>query len=198
MNRRNTACAVLALGLAALAGQARADSLWQRGEKAGHISTLYSDHRASTVGAIVYVLVSETSTATSEAKTETDRKSESTNAAGTGLLSFLPFFSWNNAESFAGTGSTTRKGSLTGRITARLVEEVSPGVFRIEGMREVAVNAEKQTMRLTGFVRAEDISSANTIRSDQVADAAISYSGLGPIARKQKPGVLTRLLDWLF
>lgn len=198
MNSRPRIAAGIVLCLAALVSQANADSLWARAERSGAVRTLYSDHRADMVGAIVYVLVAETATATSEAETETDRKSTGNNAAGTGLLNFLPFFSWNNGESYSGGGSSTRKGSLTGRITARLIEEVSPGVFRIEGTREVAVNAERQTMRLTGFVRAEDISSANTIRSDQVADAAISYAGLGPIARKTKPGILTRLVDWLF
>lgn len=198
MKRHYTVLATLGLSLAALASQARADSLWQRAEESGTVRTLFIDHRASEVGSILYVLVTESATATSEAKTETSTKSTDTNQAGTGLLNFLPFFSWGNSGSYSGGGSSTRKGSLTGRITARLIEEVAPGVFRIEGTREVAVNQERQTMRLTGFVRAEDISSANTIRSDQVADATISYSGLGPIARTQKPGILTRLIDFLF
>lgn len=184
--------------LCAVATSCHADSIWQRAEAAGHVRSLYGDHRAGQVGDIVYVLVSETSTAVSAAKTETDRSSGSTNSAGGGLLSFLPFFSWNNDESYSGQGTSTRSGTLTGRITARLVEEITPGVFRIEGVREVAVNAERQTMKLTGYVRAVDIGFANSIRSDQVADAEISYSGLGPIAKKQKPGILTRLLNWLF
>jgi len=178
-----------------------ADSIWQRAHGAassGFGRSLFSDPRAAGVGDIVYVLVSEVTTATSTATTETDRESESDSASGTGLLSFLPFFSWNNDESYKGSGTSNRQGTLTGRLTARLVEEIAPGVYRIEGTREVAVNEEKQTMHLTGTIRAIDISPTNTIQSDQIAAAVISYSGVGPIARRQKPGILTRLVDWLF
>jgi flagellar L-ring protein FlgH len=198
MRVRHAITALAALIAIAVAGAASADSLWRRGEEMGANRGLFIDHRASTAGAIVYVLVSETASATSTATTTTGRTSDSTNAAGTGLLNFLPFFSWHNAEHYSGSGTSTRKGTLTGAITARLMEEIAPGTFRIEGTREVAVNSDKQTMRLTGIVRADDITSENTIRSDQVADATISYSGLGPIAKKQKPGILTRLTNWLF
>lgn len=190
-------CALLALALVATV---QADSIWQRahGGSSGTGRSLFSDPRATGVGDIVYVLVSEVTTATSTATTTTDRESESSNASGTGLLSFLPFFSWNNDESYRGEGASSRQGALTGRLTARLMEEIAPGVYRIEGAREVAVNEDKQTMHLSGTIRAIDISPTNTIQSDQIADAVISYSGVGPIARKQKPGILTRLVDWLF
>jgi flagellar L-ring protein precursor FlgH len=176
---------------------ASADSLWLRAEESGTARSIFADDRAASVGDIVYVLITETTTATSAATTEMNRDSSSSGLAG-GLLSFLPFFSWDNQEDYESGGTTVRQGALTGRMTARLVEEVAPGVYRIEGTREVSVNEENQRMILTGLVRVSDITSANTIRSDQVADAAISYSGIGPIAKKNKPGLLTRLVNFLF
>jgi flagellar L-ring protein precursor FlgH len=197
---RHGVCVGLAtfLALLIMAGAADADSLWIRAEKKGLVRSLYSDSRAYRVGDVVYISVLETTTATNSAETGTNRTSSTTNDAGTGLLSFLPFFTWKNNEQFKSDGSTVRKGGLTGRMTARLIEEITPGVFRIEGTREVAVNSETQKMTLSGIIRACDIAADNSVRSDQVADASIHYSGVGPVAAKQKPGILTRLFNWLF
>jgi flagellar L-ring protein precursor FlgH len=181
-----------------LTGAAQADSIWLKAKAGGLTRSLYASNRASRVGDVVYITVAETTTATSTANTDVSRTSASTSGNGGGLLSFLPFFSWSNDEGYKSDGTTVRKGSLTGRMTARLMEEVSPGVFRIEGTREVGVNSETQKMVLSGIIRATDIGPDNTIRSDRVADASICYTGIGPIAKKQKPGVLSRLFNWLF
>jgi len=198
---RQWASAHCLLGLAVLAlavGTAQADSIWLKAKQSGLTRSLYATNKASRVGDVVYVTVSETTTATSAANTDISRTSDSTSGNGGGLLSFLPFFSWSNDEGYKSDGTTVRKGSLMGRMTARLVEEVAPGVFRVEGSREVGVNNETQKMILSGIIRVTDIGPDNTIRSDQVADASICYTGVGPIAKKQKPGVLTRLFNWLF
>jgi flagellar L-ring protein FlgH len=44
-------------------------------------------------------------------------------------------------------------------------------------------------------VRPADISPSNTVSSDRVADARISYAGRGDIANTGKPGWLTRFFN---
>ena len=43
-----------------------------------------------------------------------------------------------------------------------------------------------------------DIAPDNTIASQQIANAQIRYVGSGAIGRKAKPGLVTKLFDWLF
>jgi flagellar L-ring protein precursor FlgH len=48
------------------------------------------------------------------------------------------------------------------------------------------------------MIRPEDVESDNTIASGSVADAQIEVIGKGPIDRHVKPGLLTRIFEFLF
>ncbi len=101
---------------------------------------------------------------------------------------------------FDGKGSSDRKGHVKAYVSA-LVEFVLPnGNLYIKGGREIRVNNETQYINISGIIRPEDISSSNEISSAYVADARIAYSGKGPVADKQKPGWLGRVVDhvWPF
>jgi flagellar L-ring protein precursor FlgH len=56
----------------------------------------------------------------------------------------------------------------------------------IQGTQEVRTNTDVRSLTVAGIVRPEDISSANTIKHTQIAEARISYAGRGDIARVQK------------
>jgi len=101
-------------------------------------------------------------------------------------------------DNFRGGGSTTRGGSLNARMTAQVVDVLPNGVLRIEGRQTIIVNGEEQVIVVSGLVRPQDIKPDNTVLSTFVADATITYQGTGPIGDKQQPGLLTRLLNWLF
>ena len=62
------------------------------------------------------------------------------------------------------------------------------------------VNSEVQIIYLTGIIRPVDITAANTVDSNKILNARISYTGRGPIADKQEPGWLYRTFDviWPF
>lgn len=47
-------------------------------------------------------------------------------------------------------------------------------------------------MRIAGLVRADDISTDNTVPSTRIADARITYSGTGAFADASQPGWLDR------
>jgi flagellar L-ring protein precursor FlgH len=48
------------------------------------------------------------------------------------------------------------------------------------------------------MIRPEDVSPSNEISSTYVANAKITYSGIGILADKQKPGWLGRVIDYVW
>ncbi|MCB0263611.1 MAG: flagellar basal body L-ring protein FlgH [Calditrichaeota bacterium] len=168
----------------------------------GKSMSLFTDNKANKVGKGITVLVMEFSQASNEAKTES--KKQTTNNVGiekgTGMLQFLPEFGINGKtqNDFKGDARTSRKGSLRAKIAARIVGVNDAGDYVIEGKRVVETNNEKEVYSLEGAVRPEDIMADNTVFSYNIYDAHIIYKGKGEVARAQKPGVITRFLQWLF
>ena len=101
---------------------------------------------------------------------------------------------------FSGSGETTRTGSLSATITARIVDVLPNGNLAVEGKRELYVNNEKKEILVQGIVRQKDIAYDNSILSTQIADAKIIYTGIGVVGEKQSPGWLARIVDivWPF
>lgn len=161
-------------------------------------ASLYSDVKALKVGDLVTILIVESATATNTADTKTSKKFKTTGGPGTGYLDFLKAWGISQDESFQGGGSTTRTGKFTAKLTARIVDILPGGNFKIEGTQLLTINNEKQVITFTGIVRPQDITANNTVLSNFVADAQIKYEGKGPLARKQKGGFFFKLIDWLF
>jgi len=175
---------------------AEADSLWLRAEPRWR--SLFADFRAREVGDIVTVLVTESTTAVTDVSTDISKDSEANGKPGSGLLEFIPLVGYSYEDGYKSEGQTARRNTMVTRVSARVVERLANGNLRIEAVRRVVVNEEEQSLTLSGIVRPEDISADNTVLSSQVADAEIRLTGTGPAARKQKPGILSRLFDWLF
>jgi flagellar L-ring protein precursor FlgH len=199
--------AVVLLALAAgltTAAPVSAQSLWRDGGQGGQ---LFADHRARAVNDIVTIIVVEQSTQSRSANTTT---SKSTNR--TASINDFPFLALptRNAAAAAnmrfdiageaeheGKGSIDRSDRLTAQIPARVVKVLDNGNLVIEGRRAVLVNDETQTATISGVVRPQDITGANTVLSSQLADAEVQIVGRGVLSEAQRPGLLYRLLDWL-
>lgn len=104
----------------------------------------------------------------------------------------------NSNRTFAGDASTERTDELTARIAAMVTEVLPNGYLVIQGQREVVVNYELQELKLQGIVRPQDISADNTIPSEKIAEARISYAGRGMVDGAQEPQPAVRFVDkWL-
>ena len=114
--------------------------------------------------------------------------------AGDGGIGRVCFFT----NSFDGSGETSRDESMTASITARVIDVLPNGTLVIQGSREIKVNNENQRITLSGLIRPVDISPDNTILSSYVANARIEYSGSGSVSDKQRPGWLTRFVDFIW
>jgi len=180
-------------------------SIWQAGS-----GSLLEDFKARRRGDIVTIVITETASASKEAKTDTSRGS--TVNAGIpnfmgleklGVLknNFADLSKLINASvdsSFKGSGSTSRQENLNATITARVIDVLPNGNLMIEGRRNIKVNNEDQEIILEGTIRPRDVGPNNTVNSIYVADARISYSGRGIISDRQSPGWLMNIVDKLW
>ena len=186
------------------APEAKNGSVWH-----GRLTDMFSDQRARSVGDILTINIVEVSQASESASTATTRKSQTV----AGIANFFglesnPNGPWKNSATlinanalnndFTGTGATTRAGSLSATITARVMDVLPNGNLIIEGKREIYVNNEKKELLLQGIVRPRDIAFNNTISSTQIADAKVIYTGIGVVAEKQRPGWAARLFDFVW
>jgi len=178
----------------------------------------FQDLRAHEVGDLITVNIVETSQANKKATTKTGRESSInagiSNALGweskiKNLTSFgkakvrrgfdnETMFKVAMENDFDGSGETTRNETMTASITARVLEVTPNGNLFIKGSRKVKVNNEAQFITLTGLVRPADISPDNTVLSSYIAEAAIEYTGSGPVSDKQRPGWLMRAVDFVW
>ncbi len=167
----------------------------------GNAPTLFSDHRACGVGDVITIEIMEVASASNEASTDIKKEqSNKISSSGSGFLDLIPVAGLNNSmqNEYSGGGKSSRKGNLKAKITARIVAELPNGNYIIEGSRIVDVNGEKQTTVLTGVIRPQDITPQNTVYSYNIAEAQISYKGRGPVNTSQRPGILARVLNWIF
>jgi flagellar L-ring protein precursor FlgH len=170
-------------------------------QQRGLAPSMYSDCIARYVGDQVTVLIIENSLASASARTNTKGEySAEASAGGTGALDFVPLLSGNGAtkSEHKGNGTTSRQGTLRASVVARVVEVLPNGDLRIEGEKSVIINGERQLTIISGTVRQEDITPSNTITSDLIGDAEISYKGKGVLANSERPGIFARIFDWIF
>lgn len=161
-------------------------------------ASLVSNLKAHRVGDLVTILITEQASANAGAKTKADNKSEHTGGPGLGFLDFIRPWDISSENKYQGTGDTQRQGSLQAEITARIIEVLHNGDFRLSGSRMININGEKQLIEITGVCRARDIGADNTIMSTFISDAQIAYNGSGLVTDAAQPGVVTRILNWLF
>ena len=170
-------------------------------ESSHRYASMFSDPKARKVGDILTVEIIEFSTAQSQASTETDNQHQTdlSNQA-TGALDFLPMFNLGTGVSnqYSGEGTTSRQGNLRAKITATVVGIDDTGNLIIEGSRTVSINGERQLTTLRGTVRPQDVTANNIVYSYNISNAQITYSGKGLVQDAQKPGILTRIINWIF
>lgn len=166
--------------------------------KTGWSNGLYSDTKARRVGDIITVLLQENTQASKSARTETSKETDATLSPLVGLNGAAPTIGGNTLQlglesdsEFKGDAKADQSNSLNGQISVHVMRALPNGNLIIRGEKWLTLNTGQEFIRLTGIVRAEDISSENTIASTRVANARISYSGKGSMAEAQEAGWLS-------
>ncbi len=169
-----------------------ANSLWNDD------SSMFSDNKAINEGDILTVLITEDATATQQASTDASQNNQAEIGAGTGILDFINAFGYEQSDSTSADGSTTRSSDLTAEMTVQIIEVLDNGNLKINGTKRLRINDETQEIELTGIIRPDDINPDNTIESSYVANADISYDGQGAIGNRQREGIISRIISWIF
>ncbi len=157
---------------------------------------LVADVRAFRPGDVLTVVLQETTQARKSADTNINKSSSVDIPAFTiGHSTIDANTSISADRSFQGGATSTQQNALQGALTV-IVQEVLPnGLLRVHGEKSLNLNQGEEFLRVSGFVRAEDIDAENRISSQRVANARIAYSGRGSLADSNRAGWLTRFFN---
>ncbi len=200
--RRNTWLALLAAALPGAAGaQAPSpDTTGARALGAGHRAAWLSDRLPLRPGDVITVLVDEETAARERvSQVATGQRSQraglNPGAPSGTRLGPEKGFATSLDNTSRDVGEAARQGNLTAVISVRVTAIEPNGVARIHGTRQVTVDGRLQEVTLDGFVRPEDVSTANTVLSGNIAEAVITYRGkkIGP-----RTGILGKILSILW
>lgn len=172
-----------------------AESLWSPNKR----SSIFQDVKARDVGDVLTIVISESSSATRGSSAKNSKDAKLTLGAGTG--SFLDWITAHNAsqsDSFNATGNISNTNRFSANITVQVVGIQPNGNLLVSGTQSIKQNRDLQTITISGEVRPYDISGDNTVLSTYVANAEIVVSGKGPLMRKQRQGIITQALNFLF
>lgn len=176
--------------------------------QAGYETVFFEDIKARRIGDILEVLLTESINASKSASTSTSRTNESSITNPILLGSALKFdtpklphnagrssdlgASLSSSNEFDGSGDSSQSNSLKGSISVTVVDVLPNGNLVIKGEKWLTLNQGDEYIQLAGIVRVVDITANNTVNSNQIADARITYTGKGVINDANSMGWLSR------
>jgi len=160
--------------------------------------SLFEDRKARYVGDTLTVNLVE--------KTEAKRKSETTDERKASATLDIP--SPNILGSTRGIGATlwapsasskqelkdneTNSNSFTGSITVTVAEVLANGHLVVAGEKQLAINGDTEYIRLAGVVNPNQITSANSVNSTQLANAQFESKSTQSLDTAQVGSILAR------
>jgi flagellar L-ring protein precursor FlgH len=176
--------------IALLSGPAHAADLF----KSDSWSAMATDRSARRVGDILTVVVYESATASNSASSSSNRGTQvGGQVSGSGFNYAGNLGLHNNSDN---SGMTGRSGGMVAQISVTVVSILPNGDLQVSGAQELNINGDKTNIRIKGRVRQADIAN-NAVLSNRLADAIIDYDGVGFVSSSAKPGLITRLFNWL-
>jgi len=182
-----------------LSTPAGTDPLWT-----SESASPYSVQKNFKAGDIITVLILESSSALSQAGTDTGVKDDLSLRFNHTMERLYSDVGPRNEvllkgeNKYKGIGKTTRASNIQAKVAAIVTKVFDNGNLAILGNHRVEVNRERQDITITGIIRSRDVTSSNTVYSFQVAQANIAIKGEGAVAEAESPGWFTRVINWLF
>ena len=156
---------------------------------------LTSGNRAAAIGDVLTIVLVERMQGTTTNGADTNRDgSLGLTPPTTGWLSlFRPSdVAMGGNNEFTGQGRSSQANSLFGEISVTVAGVLPNGNLVVRGEKSVRINRGDEFIRVAGMVRPQDIGPDNRVASTRLADAHITYSGRGEIARASRQGWLQR------
>jgi flagellar L-ring protein precursor FlgH len=161
-------------------------------------AALYEGTRARRVGDPLTIVLVERTAASKSASSKLDSGGGfGITPPSTGPLNlFKPTdASISGKRNFGGTGSTDQANSLSGEVSVTVAAVYPNGTMLVQGQKRVTLNRGDEFVRIRGLVRTIDVDAFNRVPSTRVADAEISYTGKGDVARASRQGWFSRFFQ---
>lgn len=168
---------------------------------------LIANKTASRPGDLVTIIISETTDVIEEDKSNFKTSTDLAYSLNTynitpNSFNFLPELAASSKDDFTGEAKQEKKGKFTARLTAIVMDALPNGNLIIRGRREVRVEDQVKTIEFSGIVRRYDVTQSNTVQSELVADAKVSYTGAGPASeatsRQGLGGMVHSAIVWIW
>ena len=161
---------------------------------------LFEDRTARRVGDVLTIVLTEKTNASKSATTNITKDSDIQMANPIVFGNSIGYQN-NSLEMraqgnrlFEGEGASDQSNSLTGRVSAVVVDVHRNGNLVVRGGKKLTLNQGDEFVEIMGIVRPDDIRADNSVLSTQVADAQITYAGTGATADANAPGWFERAL----
>lgn len=102
------------------------------------------------------------------------------------------------SSEFEGEGDYSRRESVTGRITSRVIDVKPNGTLVLEARKFIQTDDETLDLVVTGQCRVEDVSIDNTILSTQLYDLRLNKQHTGELRKSTRKGIFTKVLEAVF
>ena len=157
---------------------------------------LFEDAKARGIGDLLTIELIESTSAQKSATTDTS-KSDNDTLGNIGFLgkTLHTNSSISSSRAFKGAGDSAQSNSLQGSITVAVVQRLANGNLVVRGEKQIQINQGYEYVKLEGIIRPADIATDNSVTSDRVANARISYTGKGQIADANAQGWITRFFN---
>jgi flagellar L-ring protein precursor FlgH len=153
---------------------------------------LYEGWRAKHIGdPLTIVLVESTAASKSSSSKLDSATSIGITPPKSGPLALDPgATSASGNRNFDGKGTADQSNSLSGELSVTVAAVYPNGTMLVQGTKRVTLNKGDEFIQIRGIVRMADIDTENRVVSTRVADAQISYTGKGDVARAARQGWL--------
>ena len=193
--------AVSLLVLGGVAEMAHGQSLWQASRSP--MRNLMADNVAHEIGDLITIVIRERQQIQDDEEVDTERDTQedfSVDALDALPNAFnpLPNVRYGSSRTFEGSTEFARIGVFESQISATVIDVQPNGNLVIEGKRIIRLSDDTRTIRVTGLIRPFDLRGDNTVLSESIANAEISYESNGPMKQGQERGWFTKVLDFLW
>ena len=161
-------------------------------------AALYEGWRARKVGDPLTIVLVERTAASKSSGSKLDSNGSGTiTPPTTGLLNLFnkTDATLSGGRTFNGTGAADQANSLSGEVSVTVAEVYPNGTMLVQGQKRVTLNRGDEFLKIKGLVRTADVDANNRVLSTRVADAQISYTGKGDVARAGRQGWLSRFFS---
>jgi flagellar L-ring protein FlgH len=158
----------------------------------GRLANMVADYKASRVGDLVTISVSQNLSSTNTGNVATNR-SFSASSGITALGGHIKtsgvtsLFSPTSSQVLAGKAAATSTTALSTTLTGRVAAVLPTGTLVVEAERQIAMNDQRETVILRGLVRPGDLDATNTVASNSVGNLEVEVKGKGVISEGTRP-----------